>query len=116
MSFYRTAFVLGQLEDRIIVGVLCDDQRFFLMATRRLYSRSSSSSIPGNVRHVEFHPKLTESILLPLWVNFDHSLTMLEARQILSDPRKYKKECAELVQALGIPGKLSKCYRLYTVI
>lgn len=72
------------------------------MATTRLYSRFSLPS-PG-MQPVKYRPEMLEMIHLPLWISYEHSLTMLEARQILRHPNKYGFH-QEIAKSLGITGE-----------
>lgn len=99
MAFFPTVFVLGRLGDRYVVGVV-NGNTFFIMATRRLFSRFTPLS--PNVQPVEFDMEMLESVHLPFAVPFQQAFTMLEARQILRNPHKYGQEHAYLAKALGI--------------
>lgn len=102
MSFYGTAFILGLLDDRCVVGVLCDDC-FFIMATRRVYSRLCGLSV--DVRIIgEYQPDMFETIHIPLGVPHQYVLTMLEVRQIFGNPHRYAKEYSSITRALGVAG------------
>lgn len=72
------------------------------MATKRLYSRYCALS-PG-MQPVEYSPEMLETIHLPLCISFEHTLTILEARQILRHPYKYRDMYKEFVRSLGILG------------
>ena len=100
-AFYRNVFLLGFVEEHFIVGVVVD-KNFFIMATRRLYSRNCLP-YPG-MQPVKFCPKILEMIDLPLWLPYEHALTMLETRQILRHSREYAFDYQRIVESLGILG------------
>ena len=102
MSFYQKVFVLGYVEEHYIVGVVAD-QKFFIMATKRLYNRFHSLS--PKMHPVCFSPEMLKMVHIPLWVPFEYALTMLETRQILRLPQKYQTEFQEITESLEISGR-----------
>jgi hypothetical protein len=101
-------FVLGYVDGHYVVGVIADEN-FFIMATRRLYSRHSLPS-PG-IKPLKFCPKMLEVIDLPLWLPYEYALTMLEIRQILRHSREYACDYQSIAESLGILGN---SYFLYS--
>lgn len=101
MSFYRNVFVLGYEKDHFVIGVV-EKKEFFIIATQRIYNRLIRP-YPG-MQSVSFAPEMLESINLPLGLSFEHTLTMLEARQIFRCSHKYEEEFQEIIQHLDIPG------------
>jgi hypothetical protein len=101
-AFYRNVFLLGYVDGHYIVGVVAD-QIFFVMATKRLYSRNNLPS-PG-MQPIKFSPQMIEMIDLPLWLPYEHVLTMLEIRQILRHSREYACDFQRVVDSFGILGK-----------
>ncbi|EFX86731.1 hypothetical protein DAPPUDRAFT_307865 [Daphnia pulex] len=98
-AFYRNVFLLGYVDGLYIVGVVAD-QIFFVMATKRLYSRNSLPS-PG-MQPIKFSPQMIEMIDLPLWLPYEHVVTMLEIRQILRHSREYACDFQRIVDSFGI--------------
>lgn len=77
---------------------------FFIMVTKRVYSRNCIPS--SDTQPIQYHPEMLETINLPLFIPFEHALAILEARQIFRHPYKYQYMYLQIVQQLGIPGKL----------
>lgn len=108
-SFYRNVFLLGYVDKHYIVGVVADNS-FFIMATKRLYSRICLPS-PG-MQPVTFRPQMLEMIHLPLWLPYKQSIVMLEARQIFRHSSKYQYEYQDIMESLKISDFESPTSRL----
>lgn len=109
MPFYQTAFVLGQIENRFVVGVV-HEKCLFIMATTRLYRRLRK--FKPNMYPVEFNPEMVETIELPIWLLDEQALTMLEVRQVLASPDEHQKEFQLIVRSLGSSGEFINFQKL----
>ncbi|XP_057375008.1 uncharacterized protein LOC130695965 [Daphnia carinata] len=98
-SFYRNVFLLGYVDKHYIVGVVAGNS-FFIMATKRLYSRICLPS-PG-MQPVKFRTEMLDMIHLPLWLPYKQSIVMLEARQIFRHSSKYQYEYQDIMQSMKI--------------